>query len=68
VSTLKDDPVAVLEYILRCVERMREIATSNPSLIGRSLRGIADDIARKAAELEAELIKAGFLPNPANEP
>ena len=51
-----------LEYLKRSVQRLRELAPSNPAKIGLQLLQIADDLADEAAELEAELIEAGHIP------
>jgi len=47
---------------------MRPIAESEPSAIGESIRLFADQIADDTAKFEAELIAAGLLPRPANQP
>ena len=52
-----------LEYLNRSVQRLRELAPSNPAKIGSRLLQIADELAVEAAELEAELIEAGYIPN-----
>lgn len=51
-----------LEYLKRSVQRLRELAPSNPEKIGAQLLHIADELAEEAAELEAELIESGYIP------
>jgi hypothetical protein len=55
-----------LEYLKRSVQRLRELAPSNPAKIGSQLLQIADELAYEAAELEAELIEAGTIPKSKN--
>ena len=63
---VRNDPVQVLEYLKRSVERMREITRANPAKWGSEMLKVADQIAADAERLEAELRAAGYIP--ANEP
>lgn len=67
-SPFEYDRVAVLEYLKRSIERMRELAKVGSDKLSTDMLVIADQIAADAARLEAELIAAGYLPKPANEP
>jgi hypothetical protein len=51
-----------LDYLKRSVQRLRELAPSNPAKIGAQLLHIADELAEEAAALEAELVEAGLIP------
>ena len=50
-----------LEYLKRSVQRLRELAPSNPAKIGAQLLYIADELAEEATALEAELVEAGYI-------
>jgi hypothetical protein len=50
-----------LDYLKRSVQRLRELAVSNPAKIGAQLRRIADELAEEATVLEAELTEAGWI-------
>lgn len=63
------DRVAVLNYIKRSVERLRDLAKAKSDNLSSEMLAIADQISADAAKLEAELIAAGYiLPKPANQP
>ena len=51
-----------LAYLKRSVQRLHELALSNPAKIGAQLLHIADELPEEAAALEAELIEAGSIP------
>jgi hypothetical protein len=52
----------VLAFLHESAARLRQIAIGHPELsIANDLRIIADAIAKEAAQLEAELMKAGLL-------
>ena len=59
-----------LDYLKRSVQRLRELAPSNPAKIGAQLLHIANELAEEAAALEAELVAAGYIATPQdkNEP
>ena len=56
-----------LQYLKRSVQRLRELAPSNPAKIESQLLHIADELADEAAALEAELIEAGYIPKSKNK-
>jgi len=68
MSVLGNDRLDVLDYLKKSIKCMREIAESEPSAIGESIRLFADQIADDTAKFEAELIAAGLLARPANQP
>ena len=68
MSVVRNDRLEILEYLKRSVRRMRELAAQNPGKFAEEMLAVADDIADDVARLEGELIEAGHLPTPANQP
>jgi hypothetical protein len=50
-----------LDYLKRSVQRLRELAVSNPAKISAQLRHIAAELDAEAMALEAELTEAGWI-------
>ena len=57
----RNDRREELDYLKRSVDRLRELAPSNPAKIGVQLLRIADELAAEAAALEAEISEAGSI-------
>ena len=58
----------VLAFLQESATRLRQMARERPCSISANMIKIADDIARDAARLEAELVDAGLIDQPtANE-
>ena len=64
MAVIRNDRVEILEYLKGSVQRLRDRAITNPSACGTELLPIVEQLAEDAATLEAELIKAGYIPNP----
>jgi hypothetical protein len=64
---LRNEKVEALKYLKGSIQRIRELATANPGKIGTQMLVIADDIANDMTKLEAELVEAGYLPDPTGE-
>lgn len=65
MSVVRNDRLEVLLYLKKSVVRMRQLAAEKPSRFGDELHTIADQIVRDAANLEAELVAAGYIAQPA---
>ena len=64
----RDHRLEVLDYLKQSVERMRRLAKADSDKFSSDMLAVADQIAGDVANLEAELIEAGYFPKPANEP
>jgi hypothetical protein len=62
----RNDRLEVLDYLKRSIQRIRDVAAahSNENISSEMLK-IADAVAADTAELEQELIDAGYLPKSA---
>jgi hypothetical protein len=67
MSALEWDRVYVFSSLRWSVREVRDIANNAIGPMGNRLRLFADEMAKDVAEIEAELIAAGYLPRPANE-
>jgi hypothetical protein len=67
MSSLDYDRVAVLDYLKEAIERLRHRALAGSDNLTADILEVADDLARDAAALEAELIEAGYILKPAND-
>jgi HEPN domain-containing protein len=56
------DRFAVLDYIKQSVERLRDLARANSDKLHSEMLALADQLAENAANLEAEMIEAGYIP------
>jgi hypothetical protein len=67
VSAASDDRQEELEYLTRAVERLRELAATNPGKIGLQLLQIATELADEASVLKAELGASAYGRKPKHE-
>lgn len=64
MPVLRNERVELLEYLKSAVARIRDFADREPGPCGDSMRLLAEQIAKDAEELQAEMLEAGFIPKP----
>jgi hypothetical protein len=62
MSVVTYDRIEILEYLKESVQRVRETAWMQPIESRAKILHIADQIADDTAQLESELVAAGYLP------
>jgi hypothetical protein len=64
---LRNESIEVLKYLRGSIQRIRELAAANPGTMGTQMQFLADEIADDTTKLEAELVEAGYIPDPTGE-